>query len=39
MGSEIVCESEEGAGTTFSVKLDKGTATPLKKENQKVEVN
>jgi signal transduction histidine kinase len=39
MGSEIICESDEGTGTTFTVKLDKGTAAPLKKENQKLEVN
>ncbi len=39
MGSEIICESEEGMGTTFTVKLDKGTGPPQKKENLKVEVN
>lgn len=39
MGSEIVCESQEGGGTTFTVKIDKGTAVPAKKENQKVEFN
>ncbi|HCZ37259.1 MAG TPA: histidine kinase, partial [Cytophagales bacterium] len=39
MGSEIVCESEEGAGTTFTVKLDKGTGELFKKENQKIAIN
>lgn len=39
MGSEIICESEEGMGTTFIVKLNKGTGAPLKKENMKLEVN
>lgn len=39
MGSEIICESEEGIGTIFTVKLDKGTGASLKKENQKLEVN
>lgn len=39
MGSEIICESEEGMGTTFTVKLNKGTGAPLKKENMKLEVN
>jgi two-component system sensor histidine kinase/response regulator len=39
MGSEIICESEEGAGTTFTVKLDKGTGELLKKENQKIAIN
>jgi two-component system sensor histidine kinase/response regulator len=39
MGSEIICESEEGVGTTFTVKLDKGTGELLKKENQKIAIN
>lgn len=39
MGSEIICESEEGMGTTFTVKLNKGTGAPLKKENMKLGVN
>ncbi|KXK24260.1 MAG: ATP-binding region ATPase domain-containing protein [Bacteroidetes bacterium OLB12] len=39
MGGEIYCQSEEGNGTTFTVKLEKITGEPIKKENQKVAVN
>lgn len=39
MGSEIYCESEEGAGTTFIVKLDKSTESPLKKENRQMQIS
>jgi len=39
MGSEIYCESEEGAGTTFTVMLDKGNGAPSKRENQKIAIN
>ncbi|MCE7862070.1 MAG: sensor histidine kinase [Bacteroidetes bacterium CHB5] len=39
MGGEIYCQSEEGNGTTFTVKLEKITGEPIKKENQKVAIN
>lgn len=39
MGSEIYCESEEGIGTTFIVKLDKSAGLPIKKENQKMVIS
>ncbi|MCW5912484.1 MAG: HAMP domain-containing histidine kinase [Cyclobacteriaceae bacterium] len=38
MDSEIYCESEEGSGTTFTVRIDK-SAQPAKKESRVAEVS